>query len=326
MKPFSYTRPESVSEAVATITPDVRPLAGGTDLLTLMKAGIQEPSTLVDIKRLPDIGSSIEQVYDEIEIGALTTLSELEQSETIQRLLPALHSAVTVAATPQLRNMATIGGNVLQRPRCWYFREEETLCWLKGGGQCLARDGENRFHGVIEMSRCVASHPSDLATVLLAYDAIVEVQDGDGRGEIPFDNFLQPPTDERRLEHTLPDDAIITGMRVPVPGESVRSVYLKAMDRKTWAFALAGVAAVLEVQGSMVADAKIVLGGVGPVPVRATEAEHVLLGTEIFDETITQAARAAVAGMTPLSDNGYKVPLIEGLVTRALRECCEDCA
>jgi xanthine dehydrogenase YagS FAD-binding subunit len=320
MKTFEYTRPESIDDAIGLMNAETRPIAGGTDLLTLMKEGIQEPEHLLDIKRLPGLGAEIQADAGEVRIGALATLSDLEKSEDIRRHLPALAEAASLAASPQLRNMATIGGNVLQRPRCWYFRDHLVPCWLKGGDTCFAREGENRFHAVYDISPCVAVHPSDLAPVLVAYGARILIRDGEGDGEILAGEFFQAPEEGRRVEHVLPEDAVITGIRVPLPSADVRSRYLKAMDRKAWAFALAGVAVMLEMRDGVIADSRIVLGGVAPVPRRATEAEHMLLGSQLTAELAQEAADAAVAKMQPLQDNGYKVPLVRALVKQALEE------
>jgi xanthine dehydrogenase YagS FAD-binding subunit len=318
MKSFAYTRPESIHEAIGLMNAGTRPLAGGTDLLTLMKDGIVAPETLLDIKRLPELSREIASTGDHITIGALATLSDLERNDVVRRSLPALAQAASLAASPQLRNMATIGGNVLQRPRCWYFRADTVPCWLKGGEKCYARGGENQHHAIVDISPCVAVHPSDLAPVLVAYGAKVQVQNGEGYGEIAIGEFFKAPEDERRIEHVLPENAVITGLKVPVPSTDVRSTYLKAMDRKAWAFALAGVAVMLEMRGGVVADSRIVLGGVAPVPHRATEAEHTLLGSALTDELIADVADAAVSKMTPLEHNGYKIPLVRGLVKQAL--------
>lgn len=320
MKAFTYTRPESIGEAIGLMNADTRPLAGGTDLLTLMKDGIAEPEQLLDIKRLPELSSEITSDGEVISIGALATLADLETSEIIRRSLPALAEAASLAASPQLRNMATIGGNLLQRPRCWYFRNESVPCWLKGGETCYARGGENQYHAVFDTSPCVAVHPSDFGPVLMAYGAKVRIVDSKGAGEIAIEDFFQPPEEERRIEHVLPEDAIIIGLRIPVPSADVRSAYLKAMERKTFAFALAGVAVMLEVRNGVVADGRIVLGGVANVPTRATEAEHLLLGSTLDEDLIEEAASAAVAKMTPLEHNGYKVPLVQGLIRTALEQ------
>lgn len=320
MRPFAYTRPESIGDAIGMMNAETRPLAGGTDLLTLMKEGIVAPETLLDIKRLPQLSNGIAVDDADVTIGALATLSDIEKSDTIGQVLPALAEAASVAASPQLRNMATIGGNVLQRPRCWYFRNHDVPCWLKGGEKCFARGGENRFHALVDISPCVAVHPSDLAPVLVAYGAQVQIQDREGAGEIAIGDFFQAPEEGRRVEHVLPEDAVITGLRIPVPSEGVRATYRKAMDRKAWAFALASVAVMLEMRDGAIVDSRIVLGGVAPVPQRATEAEHMLLGARLDDEVITDAAQAAVSKLAPLKHNGYKIPLLVGLIKTALEE------
>lgn len=323
MRPFHYTRPETIDEALTLLSHESRPLAGGTDLLTLMKGDIVAPERLVDIKRLPELSEEISLKDDVISLGTLATLAQIEEEPLIVTHLPALARAASLAATPQLRNMATIGGNVLQRPRCWYFRNDAVPCWLKGGDICFAREGHNQHHGIFDVSPCVAMHPSDLAAVLIAYGATVRYRDGDGDQKIAIEDFFQPPVDDRRTENVLPGDAVITGITVPLPKEGTRSTYLKAMDRKVWAFALAGVAVVLEMHEETVVDAKVVLGGVAPVPLRASEAESVLVGSTFGDDVIGKAAEASVAGATSLSHNGYKVSLVMALVRNALRQASE---
>ena len=320
MRPFAYTRPESLDQAMAIVNDENRPLAGGTDLLTLMKNDISAPEQLVDIKRLPELSDKIAMDSQGISIGALATLSQIEDDPVITAHLPALVQAVSLAATPQLRNMATIGGNLLQRPRCWYFRDDAVPCWLKGGETCFAREGQNQHHAIFDISPCVTTHPSDPATALMAYDTTVRYRAGDDEREIPIGEFFQAPEDDRRTENTLPPDAVITGITIPSPAENTRSCYLKAMDRKVWAFALAGVAVALEMNRETVSNAKITLGGVAPVPLRASGVEEVLTGASLDDDLIDRAADAAVANAHPLAHNGYKVPLLKTLVADALRQ------
>jgi xanthine dehydrogenase YagS FAD-binding subunit len=320
MRPFAYARPETIDEAIALLNADSRLLAGGTDLLTLMKGDIVAPDHLIDIKRLPDLDDRIELVEDALSIGALSTLAQLDTDPLIRQHLPALAEAAAVAATPQLRNMATIGGNVLQRPRCWYYRNDDVHCWLKGGDECYAREGDNRYHALFGESQCVAVHPSDLASVLVAYEATVHFRDTGGVREIGIETFFQEPTPERRTEHALPEHAVITRITVPMTADGTRSTYLKAMDRKVWAFALVGVAAVIELDAGVVRNARIVLGGVATVPWRVPAAERSLIGARANEETFAQAAEIAAAEAVALSHNGYKVPLLKALVRRALAE------
>jgi xanthine dehydrogenase YagS FAD-binding subunit len=324
VRPFAYVRPTSLDDAVASLgeadslTPNgTRALAGGTDLLPLMKADLIAPERLVDIKRLAELGDQIEEMPDGLRLGALTTLDQIEQSAVIQERYAALAEAAALAATPQLRNMATIGGNLLQRPRCWYFRHPHVACWLKGGDSCPAREGENQLHTLFDVSPCVAAHPSDPATALLALDASVRLRGRTSERELPLADFLAPPTEERRTETVIAGDELLISVHIPSDTAS-RSTYLKAMERKAWAFALVGVAVSVRMEGSRFARSRVVLGGVAPVPWRAEAAERVLTGAVASDEVIARAAAAALEGAQPLTQNGYKVPLVEALVRRAL--------
>lgn len=323
MRRFAYTRPETIDQALSVVDHQNLPLAGGTDLLTLMKGDIIAPDRLVDIKRLPELSDEIAMDGQGISLGALVSLSQIENDPIVVTHLPALAQAASLAATPQLRNMATIGGNILQRPRCWYFRDDAVPCWLKGGDTCFARGGQNQHHAIFDISPCVAAHPSDPATVLLAYGATVRYRDRGGEQEIGIGDFLQPPDEDRRTENVLPEGAIITGITVPLPQEGAGSAYVKAMDRKVWAFALAGVAVVLEMDGNVVSAAMVALGGVAPIPLRSSAAEDILTGASLDADVIRRAAGAAVADTTPLAHNGYKVPLLEALVRDAILQASE---
>ena len=324
MKTFSYVRPSSITEAIALLeaTPgqgadDPRLLAGGTDLLSLMKAGIAYPGQLIDIKRLPELDNTIAASPAGTRIGALTSLAQLDEDPLVRELHPALAEAAGLAASPQLRNMATIGGNLLQRPRCWYFRSDLVTCWLKGGDECQARDGENQHHALLGDSPCVSVHPSDLATALVALDAEIQLHGATGERTLPLDEFFMLPTDERRLENVLEQSEVITAITIPA-SPAAQSTYLKAMDRKVWAFAQVGVGATMVVENQRITNARLVLGGVAPMPWRATEAEALLVGAAPDRALFERAARAALEGAVPLSKNGYKVPLASALIVRAL--------
>ena len=328
LRPFAYERPTSIADTIALLDggglasgSGARPLAGGTDLLTLMKAEITAPERLVDIKRLVDLTDEIAVTEHGVEIGALATLAEIETSPFILSLAPALAQAAGLAATPQLRNMATIGGNLLQRPRCWYFRDAAVPCWLKGGDGCPARDGENQLHAIFDTSPCVAVHPSDLATALTALDASIVTHGPTGERVIPIEEFFAPPDEERRTENTLHADELVTSVRISTQPNGARSAYLKAMDRKVWAFALVSAAVSLGVRDGVVTHARIVLGGVANVPWRAREAEEAVIGGAATDDALAAAAERALNDARPLARNGYKVPLGQTLVRRALTEC-----
>lgn len=320
MRPFEYSSAASVDAALDILSQTnngaIRPLAGGTDLLTLMKADIVTPDQLVDIKRATGMTDGIAETGDGLRIGALTSLTELETNPLVRERYPALAEAAAIAATPQLRNMATIGGNLLQRPRCWYYRNPLFHCWLKGGDTCHARDGQNRLHALFGDSPCVAAHPSDPAIALLALDASVTVRGASGERQVALADFFALPTDDRRVETTLQPGELIMDIRLPAT--TMRSTYLKAMDRKVWAFALVSVAAAIQVEDGKISAACIVLGGVAPIPWRIPAAEQALVGSVPDAATFDRAAEAALTDAQPLEHNGYKVPLAQSLIRQAL--------
>ena len=322
MRRFDYTSATTLDETIQLLSQDgngsIRPLAGGTDLLTLMKADITVPIQVVDIKRLGEIPRGIHETAQGLTLGALTTLTEIEMSELIQQRYPLLAEAAGLAATPQLRNMATIGGNLLQRPRCWYFRNAHFHCWLKGGDECHAREGENQLHALIDESPCVAVHPSDLASTLLALDAHVDLRGPNGERTLAIDEFFTLPEQSHRQESALESNELVLAIHIPALPQGARSTYLKAMDRKVWAFALVGVAAILQMQGEMIADARLVLSGVAPIPWRVPAAEQLLVGQRASEALFARAAAEALADAQPLEHNGYKVPLARSLIQRAL--------
>ncbi|MFN2645598.1 MAG: xanthine dehydrogenase family protein subunit M, partial [Burkholderiales bacterium] len=294
-----------------------RALAGGTDLLTLIKAEIAAPDELINVK--PLLPRGIEALPAGLEIGALTTLAEVEAHPVVNQGYAALAQAISAAATPQIRNLATVGGNLLQRPRCWYYRNARIDCWLKGGADCPAHEGENRNHALFGGGPCYAVHPSDLAPALVAFDGALRVHGRHGERAVELADFFALPSAERRRETTLAPDELILGLRLPPHPPETRSTYLKAMDRKTWSFALVGVACVVRLSGRKIAHARLVLSGVAPIPWRAEAAEHALLGGEASEDRFAAAAEAAVQGVAPLRHNAYKVPLTKALVRQALK-------
>jgi xanthine dehydrogenase YagS FAD-binding subunit len=323
MRAFDYASARTLDEAVGLLSGKTRALAGGTDLLTLMKADIAAPERLVDIKRAAGLSSRIEETGEGLVLGALATLSDIARHPGIAERYAVLGQAAEAAATPQLRNMATLAGNLLQRPRCWYYRNAHIDCWLKGGGDCPAREGENRQHALFGDSPCVAAHPSDPACALLALDTDVLVQ-GKAARRILLSELFSVPQEARRTETTLAQDELIVSLRVAPHPEGTRSTYLKAMDRKFWAFALASVAAVARFSGSRIAHARVVLGGVAPIPWRSQAAETVLIGRSADDALFEKAADAALEDARALQHNGYKIPLARALVRRALRHLAKD--
>jgi xanthine dehydrogenase YagS FAD-binding subunit len=284
----------------------------------MMKADIAAPTHLVDIKRLDELPSGITETPQGIMLGALTTLADIELSALIQQRYPVLSEAAALAATPQLRNMATIGGNLLQRPRCWYFRHAHFHCWLKGGDKCHARDGENQLHALFGDSPCVAVHPSDLASALVALDAEVQLRGPTGERTLALTDFFTLPDENHRLETKIASGELLMSIHIPTQPAGTHSTYLKAMDRKVWAFALVGLAARLRMDGEAVAEARLVLSGVAPIPWRLNNAEQLLVGQRLDEATITRVAASALAQAHPLEHNGYKVPLAQSLIRRAL--------
>jgi xanthine dehydrogenase YagS FAD-binding subunit len=317
MRAFEYTTPATLQEAVRMLGPNTRALAGGTDLITLMKADLAAPERLLNVK--PLLPRGIEARPDGLEIGALSTLAEIEEHEVINAGYRALAHAAAVAASPQIRNLATIGGNLLQRPRCWYYRNARIPCWLKGASDCPAREGENRHHAIFGGGPCYAVHPSDLASALLAFDAALWIHGRRGERTVELADFLALPTAERRVETLLEPDELILGLRLPPHPPETRSCYLKAMDRASFAFALTGVACVLRLSGDKIAHARIVLSGVAPIPWRAEAAERELYGARATEERFAAAAAATVQEAVPLRHNSYKVPLTKALVRKALK-------
>jgi xanthine dehydrogenase YagS FAD-binding subunit len=331
MKPFEYASPPTIDEVITLLGQDrdgaTMPLAGGTDLLPLMKADVAAPSRLVNIKRLAELPGGIEETAQGLTIGALATLTEIETHPQIRRRYAALAEAAAVAATPQLRNMATLGGNLLQRPRCWYFRNPRLSCWLKGGEECPAYAGENQFHALFGGGPCYAVHPSDLAPALLALDAQVRLRGRGGERMLPLAEFFALPAAERRTETVIGRDELLLSVRIPPLPDGMRSTYLKAMDRKVWAFALVGVAAVARVGGQTgrrLEDARLTLSGVATIPWRAGVAEQELIGADASPELFARAAETALVGAEVLDHNAYKLPLVKTLIRRALKRLAED--
>lgn len=293
--------------------------AGGTDLIPLSRTGVVDVDALVDIKS-SNLGTTIERSGDVWTIGALATLSDLADHEGLADAIPAIREAVSQAATLQIRHRATIGGNLLQRPRCSYFRDPEVACWMKGGSDCPAQQGRNEHHALVD-EPCVATQPSDLASVLVALDAELTVAEPGGRRRVvPITEFMQRPSEARRALHILEPGELIVSIAFADPATR-RSTYRKAMDRAVWQFALVGVAAIVDVDHSgTVRLAKLVASGVDSIPHPLTRSADALVGRELSDESIAEAVHAAPGGLVALSENGYKVTLLRGLVQRALEQ------
>jgi xanthine dehydrogenase YagS FAD-binding subunit len=326
MKAFEWTNPATVNEAVkllnAATDGDIddapRPIAGGQDLLTTMKDYTSRPTRLVNLKNIKGM-NRLSLDSKGLTIGALVTLTELEEHASTRRMMPGLAEAAHSIATPQIRNLGTVGGNLCQRPRCWYFRLEEVICLKKGGSECYAAQGENKYNAIFGGGPSFIVHPSDLAPMLLALGARLTVVGPTGKRTIPIDQFFTLPADGNiRRENVLKNDEIITEIFVPSSAFAAHSTYLKFKERESLDFAMASVAAAIDLSGKTVKDARIVLGGVAPIPWRVPAAEKYLVGKTLTKEVLAEAGKIALANAQPLEKNAYKVPLAQTLVRRAL--------
>lgn len=327
MKSFEWTNPATINEAVkllaVTQSIDVdeapRPIAGGQDLLTTMKDYTSRPTRIVNLKNIRGL-NRITLNARGLTIGSLVTLTELEEHPGVRKSFPGLAEAAHSIATPQIRNLGTVGGNLCQRPRCWYFRLEEVICLKKGGTECYAAKGENKYNAIIGGGPSYIVHPSDLAPMLLALNARVTAVGSSGRRVVPLDKFFTLPAEGNiRRENVLQNDEIITEIFVPASPLAARSTYLKFKERESLDFALASVAAALQLAPNRtVRAARIVLGGVAPIPWRVPAAENYLAGKTLDANVLAEAAKLALAEAKPLEKNAYKVPLTQTLVRRAL--------
>jgi xanthine dehydrogenase YagS FAD-binding subunit len=292
--------------------------AGGIELLDLLKEGLIEPSRVVNIRNLPNMDGISIDAREGLRVGPLVTLAQLAVHPGVRQNYTALADAVGHTATPQIRNVATIGGNILQRPRCWYFRSEQFQCLKKGGNSCFAVEGEHKFHAIFNTQVCPIVHPSTAAVALVALNARLEITSPQGVREVALEEFFVTPEQDVLRENSLRPNELITAIRVPAVSANVRSVHLKQGEKESFDWAIADTAVVLEQEGGRCKRAAIILGAAAPVPWRARSAEAALIGKLITEESARAAAREAVQGATPLSQNAYKVPIFETLVRRAI--------
>lgn len=320
MRAFEFVRAQSVDDAGEMLAPSDSSMvvAGGTDLLGEIKEGTANPDRLISLQSIQDLRGV--RVYERgTIIGAMTTIADVGGNAHIREHYPALAQACDSVATPQIRNVGTLGGNLCQRPRCWYYRSSQFNCRKKGGDQCFAFDGANKFHAVFEVEDCPAVHPSDTAVALIALYARVLLMSPDGARMLPIEEFFTLPGVDVMRENILVPGEILAEAVIPTAATRSRSIYLKAKERQAMDFALSSVAVSVEVDGDAIRDSRVVLGGVAPTPRRSTDAEEALAGRRVDQVDVSEIGRIAVEGATPLSDNGYKVRLASGLVARALR-------
>lgn len=318
MKPFAYARATTVEEVVAALDTACRPLAGGTDLIGLMKENLAAPARLVDVKSILGL-DAIDDAADGLHTGAAVTLSKLADALEGRADVACLRGAIVEAASPQLRHMATIAGNLVQQPRCWYYRNKDVPCWRKGGSRCFAVQGDNTYHTILGRSPCNAVHPSDPAVALLALGAEVKLVGPSGVRQMPLGDFYRLPGRVSREDNVLAEHELITEIVIPPQPEGARCTYVKVAERSSWDFALASAAVSLVMDGDRVQSASVALGGVAPVPWRAEAAEQALVGQTLSDGVISVAAEAATEGARAMSHNAYKIDLVQGAVKAALR-------
>jgi xanthine dehydrogenase YagS FAD-binding subunit len=323
MKSFDYVRPATVREAVAAAAePGAAYLAAGTNLMDLMKGGITRPSRIVDISRLPDLDRIAKLPDGGVRIGALVRNADLAHDRDFARRFPAVAEALLSGASAQLRNAATVGGNLLQRTRCAYFYDVAGACNKRDPGSgCDARGGDNRLHAVMGWSEsCIATHPSDFCVPLVALDAVVELEGRAGRREIPLETFHRLPGDAPQRESMLEPGEMIVAVRLPAEAArfAAHARYLKVRERTSYAFAVVSAAAALRLDDDTIADTRLALGGVAMKPWRAREAERILAGARPDASVFCRAAEAALAQAKPSGDNGFKIELARRIVVRAL--------
>jgi xanthine dehydrogenase YagS FAD-binding subunit len=316
--PFSFTRAGDEKSALTAGHSGARYIAGGTTLVDLMRETVERPDAIVDINALPYRG--IDFTGGALHVGALVRMSDLAADARVRRELPVIAEALELSASAQLRNMASIGGNLMQRPRCLYFRDVTANCNRRTpGAGCAAVGGLNRTHAILGTSaQCVATHPSDLAVALVALDAVVLVRNLAGDTRIPIARFFRLPGTAPDREHELSPGALIVGIEVPAGPELRRSGYLKVRDRQSYEFALASAAVALSIEGGTVRAARVAVGGVATVPWRLPAVERAVVGRPAGPELWRAAAAHAADGAKPLSDNGFKVELVQRVVERQL--------
>lgn len=319
MKDFKIAQPQTI-EQVTSLLSEKREgyyiLAGGTDLLDEVKNGTIEPEALVDLKSIPNL-SYITKDKDGVRIGALTSVAELAEDPIIKNDYPGLWEAALSLATPQLRNVGTVGGNLCQRPRCWYYRDPEILCRKKGGTKCFAFNGRNKYHAIFGGGICYIVYPSDLAPALISLEAEISISSPRKNKTIPLQDFYILPQVNVRKENILEQGELVKEIKIPLVKNGERSTYLKLKERGTWDFALVSAAVKAIVAGGVCNEIKIVLGGVAPIPWRLDKAEKLIKGKKVTEDLLREAAKEALKEAKPLEENGYKIELAQTAVYRA---------
>jgi len=326
MKAFRLHNPRTIEEALQLLEPErvsslkTAVLAGGMDLVTELKEYLAQPDDIVNLKGIEGLSGIEAEPGGGVRIGALCTLARLEEHPVLQRTHAVLTQAAASVASVQIRSQATVGGNLNQRPRCWYYRNEESVCLKKGGTECFSYGGLNKYNAILGGGPSYIVHPSDLAPALVAAGASATLKGKKGERTVELERFFTLPSEGAvTRENVLAPDEVLVRVDVPaMPGWT--STYVKFRERSSYDFALAAVALALRMDGGKIAEARLVLGGVAPIPWRCEKAEKALVGRKVDAETCALAGKIALEGAEPLAHNAYKVPLAQGLVTKALRK------
>jgi len=322
MKAFQYVDARSLAEAgraLGRLGGQAQVIAGGSDLIQNMKDHVLEPEVVINIKNVAEL-RRIRRTEHGHEFGALVTLRDLAGNQTIRKQYAALAQAAGSVGTPQIRNVGTLGGNLCQRPRCFYYRDAHAHCLKKGGTRCFAAedDGNSKYNAIFGYGSCYIVRPSDVAVALVALDATIHYGDGLGDKTVAAEDFFTMPKPNPQVENILRPDELVTAVFVPDSGPTVRSAFVKFKEKATADFARAAVAIQARLEGGVIQEARVCLGGVAPVPWRARGAEQALKGKKPTAQVANQAAAAALAGAKPLAQNGYKVHLTKVMLRRAL--------
>jgi xanthine dehydrogenase YagS FAD-binding subunit len=323
MKSFENIDAKSVKQAVTLLQrfqqekKSAIVVGGGSEILQLMKERVITPDYVVNLKTIPGL-NAIKEERGGFRIGALTTLSEIEEHPMLREKLLILSDAAAEAASPQIRNAGTIGGNICQRPFCWYFRSASFNCLRKGGSLCYTVTGDGRYHAILGGGPSYIVHPSDTAPALVALDAQIKIANAAGERAIPLEKFFVLPQVDYKHENILKPGEIVTEIFIPYPKAGSKGFYHKVRERLAWDHAIVSVATVVQSGGGVTKEARVVLGGVGPIPWRAPKAEEFLRGKKLDETTAQKAGEIALEGAKPLKDNGYKVKLAKSLIQRGL--------
>jgi xanthine dehydrogenase YagS FAD-binding subunit len=321
MNAFEYINAESLIQASTLLTGNqgrFRIIAGGTDIMGEVKEGTVKPSALVGLGKELNLGD-ISVSSDGVRIGALVTVAELASNADIGQMYSSLSQAALSVATPQIRNVGTIGGNLCQRPRCWFYRSPLYNCAKKGGSECFAISDNNKYHAIFGGSACHIVHPSDLAVALISLQAEISIQGSGDSKTIPLEDFFAMPDRDITVENILKPGEIVTQVVLPAASSGCRSVYLKAKERSAMDFALASVALAMDVSDGVIRNARVTLGGVAPIPWRVGHVEDALNGRAVNEIDANKIGMLAVRDARPLKNNGYKVRLAQGIVGKAVR-------